>query len=186
MRNLRHAFNSQKQRAKERGIAWDLSFDEWSTIWGDKIVNRGRRRDQLCMARLGDAGPYAVGNVKIVTTAENNRERKWTAAQRQSAADKTRDRFSHVAQRQTLSRVVKAQWADPEYRAKMIAIHGDPQRRERASVRMSEQMTNPARRKAASDAVKRRMADPVEREKQTARVRAYWARYRAEKAARAQ
>lgn len=30
------------------------------------------------MARLGDKGPYAVGNVKIITNLENIRERKFS------------------------------------------------------------------------------------------------------------
>src|SRR5207344_150153 len=37
---------------------------------------RGRLKGQCVMARLNDEGPYALGNVKICLTDENNRERE--------------------------------------------------------------------------------------------------------------
>lgn len=66
---LRLKYRGQKTRAFERGIAFLLSFDEWLEIWvkSGRLLSRGRRRDEYCMARFGDVGPYAIGNVEIIT-----------------------------------------------------------------------------------------------------------------------
>jgi hypothetical protein len=58
------AFNNQKSQSKERGIVWQLTFDEWLSWWGDDIANRGRGKDKLQMQRYSDTGPYALGNIK--------------------------------------------------------------------------------------------------------------------------
>jgi hypothetical protein len=166
MTNYLPAFHRQKARAKARGIGWELTFSQWLAIWGNRTAERGRGSAQLCMARFGDTGPYSVGNVKIVTNAENRREQRFMESHRSALAEKVRMR-----------------WADTAHRAKMIAIHRAPERRAEYSRRMTEQMADPARRQKVSDAVKRRMADPVKREKQAECVRSYWARYRAAKAA---
>ena len=69
-RDLGYPFCSQKCSAKERGIEWLLSFEEWYKIWVDsgKFPLRGRKKGQYCMARFGDVGPYSVDNVKIILT----------------------------------------------------------------------------------------------------------------------
>lgn len=66
----------QRKRAKQRGIDFQLTFAEFLAIWDGRLPQRGKGSDQLCMARCGDTGPYAVGNVKIITAAENLRERR--------------------------------------------------------------------------------------------------------------
>lgn len=70
---LWRAYKTQSYGAKKRGIAFLLTFDEWLTIWQDSghIHERGQGRGLYCMSRPGDAGPYAVGNVKIVEHGEN-------------------------------------------------------------------------------------------------------------------
>jgi hypothetical protein len=72
-RDLGYPFCSQKCSAKERGIEWLLSFEEWYKIWVDsgKFPLRGRKKGQYCMARFGDVGPYSVDNVKIILIEEN-------------------------------------------------------------------------------------------------------------------
>lgn len=66
-------FYLQRYRAAQRGIEWQMTFDEWWGVWQDsgKWNQRGIRDGQYCMARRGDTGPYAVGNVDIVTGNEN-------------------------------------------------------------------------------------------------------------------
>ncbi|WP_175952838.1 hypothetical protein [Burkholderia sp. BCC0405] len=66
-------FKSQRGRAKNRGIAWDLTFEEWLKIWIDsgKMHLRGRGAGTYVMARIGDKGPYSVENVFICTNAQN-------------------------------------------------------------------------------------------------------------------
>jgi len=69
-------FCEHRSSARHRGIAWNLTFEEWWAIWQPHWALRGKRRNQLVMARLGDTGPYAVGNVKIITARENRLERR--------------------------------------------------------------------------------------------------------------
>lgn len=68
MTDLKHAYSCQKSSAKERDIPFLLSFDAWLKIWVDSghLHERGRKQGQYCMARFGDRGPYALGNVKII------------------------------------------------------------------------------------------------------------------------
>jgi hypothetical protein len=53
----------QKWTAGKRGIEWQFTYDTWLSWWGDDIVNRGRKKGQLVMARIGDVGPYHPDNV---------------------------------------------------------------------------------------------------------------------------
>jgi len=73
----RCAYINHKGSAKQRGIPFLLTFEEWLGIWTESgmLALRGPRSDQYVMARFGDAGPYAVGNVRICSTRENNAER---------------------------------------------------------------------------------------------------------------
>lgn len=71
------AFNSyqtQRFNARGRGISWKLTFEQWWQIWEQSghLNERGRKANQYCMARIGDKGPYAVGNVLIITNSENH------------------------------------------------------------------------------------------------------------------
>ena len=68
---------SQRQSAiGKRGIAWKINFSEWLSIWlaSGKWDKRGVGRGSYCMARHGDAGPYAVGNVSIQLCTINSRD----------------------------------------------------------------------------------------------------------------
>jgi hypothetical protein len=70
--------------ARGRKIPFLFTFEEWWKIWQDSghWEERGKRADQYCMARFGDKGPYAVGNVRIITKLENDRERKCSPERR--------------------------------------------------------------------------------------------------------
>lgn len=76
---IRKAFTNQRSSAKTRGVAFKLSYVQWLAIWArsGKLEKRGRKRHQYCMARIGDKGPYAVGNVKITTFKQNCLERRF-------------------------------------------------------------------------------------------------------------
>lgn len=67
------AFNRQKKYAKQRGIGWELTFDQWLAWWGDDLDKRGRGRDALQMQRPADTGPYAIGNIRKGTPKQNAR-----------------------------------------------------------------------------------------------------------------
>jgi hypothetical protein len=70
------AYSRHKLRAARRKIDFLLTFEEWTAIWqaSGKWEQRGTRRGQYVMARYGDRGPYAAGNVRICTCAENMKE----------------------------------------------------------------------------------------------------------------
>ncbi len=81
---LKVKFQEQKDRSIQRGIAWNLTFGQWLKIWIDSghLNERGCKSHQYCMARKGDEGSYAVGNVTIVTVRENHKEAKISDAGR--------------------------------------------------------------------------------------------------------
>ena len=76
LRVLGMSYAKQKFGAARRRIDFLLTFGEWLQIWVDSghLLERGCRKGQYVMARFGDKGPYAVGNVKIVTCNVNNKE----------------------------------------------------------------------------------------------------------------
>ena len=74
--SLEEQFKQQARQAKQRGIGWQLTFDEWLSIWNESghLHERGNKRGQYVMGRTGDIGPYAAGNVYICTFAQNLRD----------------------------------------------------------------------------------------------------------------
>jgi hypothetical protein len=68
---IRSRYRSQKASSIKRNIGWNFTFETWLEWWGDDFINRGRERDQLCMARHEDIGPYDINNVKKLTNAQN-------------------------------------------------------------------------------------------------------------------
>ena len=70
-----YRFQKQLQHSKERDIEWKLTFAEWWSLWeqSGKWLERGRGSGYV-MARHGDTGPYAVGNIKIISAKENHSE----------------------------------------------------------------------------------------------------------------
>ena len=90
-----YVYKAHKASARQRGIVFLLTFDEWWDIWGisGKWELRGRETDRYVMARFGDAGPYAVGNVRICTSQENNSE----AHRGKQVSNVTRKRLSEIA-----------------------------------------------------------------------------------------
>jgi len=74
-RLIRDDYNNHRTRALRRGIEFHLTLQEWVDIWQSSghWHKRGVRRDEYVMARLGpDIGPYAVGNVVIQISGQNN------------------------------------------------------------------------------------------------------------------
>ena len=69
-------YRTQRKGAGRRGIPFLLSFEEWAALWvqSGKWHQRGSHFGQFCMARYGDTGPYALGNVRICSVEENQAE----------------------------------------------------------------------------------------------------------------
>lgn len=68
-------YNDRMHRAEERGIEWLFTFESWWNIWKPFWKKRGRKSEDLCMARFEDKGPYSPENVRICTNRENHLER---------------------------------------------------------------------------------------------------------------
>ena len=81
----------QKGDAKRRGIKFLLTFKQWLKIWtaSGHLDESGSRRGQYHMARTGDKGPYAVGNVRICTAEENSSEKRHSEAHKRSMRGNT-------------------------------------------------------------------------------------------------
>lgn len=67
------AYISQRNNARKRGIAWEISLWDWWQIWqqSGRWEQRGRGSG-FVMCRFNDVGPYKVGNVFIATGVENS------------------------------------------------------------------------------------------------------------------
>jgi hypothetical protein len=78
----RAKYHIHKGSAKARGIEFDLTFDEWMAIWGDRLSQRGTKPGQLQMCRHRDEGGYTLGNVRIDTREGNVAELRQTLIRR--------------------------------------------------------------------------------------------------------
>lgn len=77
MKKLRQDYRYHKHNAKVRNIKWEFTFDTWLNVWikSGKYYERGCKKNQYCMCRYNDTGPYSPDNVRIDTNANNLRER---------------------------------------------------------------------------------------------------------------
>lgn len=69
----RGRYTQHKINAKQRGIEFTLTYDEWWKIWEEsgKWDLRGCKVGCYVMARKGDAGPYSKDNVLILSFYRN-------------------------------------------------------------------------------------------------------------------
>jgi hypothetical protein len=67
-------YSAQKQNARRRGISFEFNYDTWIEWWGADIVNRGKGKDKLVMARNNDIGAYHPNNVVKMLNQENVRQ----------------------------------------------------------------------------------------------------------------
>lgn len=65
------AYVTHRKHARGRGVDFLLTFDKWLAIWEESGHINERGNGKYVMARYGDVGPYAVGNVRIITCGEN-------------------------------------------------------------------------------------------------------------------
>ncbi len=73
MTNYYQDYMTQRRNASRRDIEFNLSFDEWLSIWSQsgKLELRGRGAGKYHMCRKNDIGAYDITNVYI-DLAENN------------------------------------------------------------------------------------------------------------------
>ncbi len=103
-RGALNAFRAHKCGATTRGIEFEFSFDEWVSWWEGALgpqwqKKRGCKRDQFCMARAEDKGPYAPWNVKCILHEDNVSEK----AINNTAAYGTRVNTNKLTEAQVIS-----------------------------------------------------------------------------------
>lgn len=64
-------WHKARAQANYRGEIWDLTFDQWYDIWGDKWDQRGRGADQYCMVLIDPDHGWTVNNVEVITRREH-------------------------------------------------------------------------------------------------------------------
>jgi hypothetical protein len=75
-----HKYNVEKKggRFDKNGnkIEFKLTLEEWLDIWQSSghYHERGHKKGQYCMSRVGDLGHYEVGNVFIQPIVQNTRD----------------------------------------------------------------------------------------------------------------
>lgn len=106
MVKLRRAYVAHRDSAKQRGIGFEFTFEEWLAVWieSGKLSQRGRKKGQYVMSRPGDAGPYRVDNVRIITVGENardeaHRKRLSESGMGRVVSDETRLKLSEAGKR---------------------------------------------------------------------------------------
>lgn len=70
---IRHVpYLRQKAQCKYRGEAFELTFEDFCTLWDteEKWLGRGRDRADLVLTRIDIKGPWSMSNVEIITRGE--------------------------------------------------------------------------------------------------------------------
>ena len=68
-------YYEQTKKVESRNIEWQFTFETWLDWWGDDLHLRGNRKDDLCMCRYQDSGPYHPDNCYKDTMANNSRDK---------------------------------------------------------------------------------------------------------------
>lgn len=68
------AYAQHKKNAIQREVEFSITFLQWWSVWQKSGKWNERGRGKYVMARNGDVGAYAVGNVHICTSSENVKE----------------------------------------------------------------------------------------------------------------
>lgn len=124
---LKSDFHMQRVSARGRGIGFELTWDQWLNIWivSGHLLERGKGAGKYCMARHGDVGPYAVGNVSIVTFEENLRDRVFSAEHRRKISEASKGRVCSEVTRRKLSAALKGKVKSAEHCRKLsLALTG--------------------------------------------------------------
>jgi len=78
MNRIRRYYNTKKATSKQRGIPFELELRDlhWLLHMARIDISQvGKRKGQYLLSRLGDTGPYAIGNCRFVTAEQNGHDR---------------------------------------------------------------------------------------------------------------
>lgn len=163
------AYLAHKQNAAVRSIDFLLTYEEWLQIWEQSghLHERGCRKGQYCMARFGDKGPYAVGNVKIILHRDNILEKEYKDSQREAIRKSNLAREYKTfkltdEQRQKISKALKGSLKSEEHRRNHSESlkgfrHTDETRAKMSRSKQGRKFSDETRAKL-SEAAKRREA----------------------------
>jgi hypothetical protein len=105
---LRGAFEYQRWYARSKGRGFELTYEQWLEIWqaSGHLHERGPYKGQYVMARFGDKGPYAIGNVEIITAEQNHKDHRMNVPAHYDRS---------VAMRAQISEGVKTAWRNGDF-----------------------------------------------------------------------
>jgi hypothetical protein len=73
-RDKYYAFAKHKAQAHFRGESYELTFEDWCSLWPDDVwIKRGRQVDDLCLTRWDFAGEWSMVNVVVCTRRDHFR-----------------------------------------------------------------------------------------------------------------
>lgn len=95
-------YRDNASRAKRRGIAFRLTFEEWLGLWAEHIKERGPYRGQYVLCRKNDQGDYVIGNCYIAHGTHNSSVRGYMETRTNSIAiGNYKDQLSQQFKRQS-------------------------------------------------------------------------------------
>ena len=73
-----YRYGKQKRDAASRGIAFNLTLDEWYNWWlqqgVDKNIPSRLNKHTLCMCRYNDQGAYELTNIYCASLSQNQKD----------------------------------------------------------------------------------------------------------------
>lgn len=76
--NLYALYQQNKRNAEKRRIAYRLTFKDWLTTWGERILDehRGAGDDRLRLERIDKGGIFEAGNVQLARRVKRGQIRR--------------------------------------------------------------------------------------------------------------
>lgn len=73
---IKYTFNKIKQRAKERGISFELTHEQFEKFCYKYkyIQKKGKEKDSYSIDRINCFEGYTLGNIRAITLSENGRK----------------------------------------------------------------------------------------------------------------
>ena len=60
-----------RNQANFRNETWELSFDDFCSLWREHWQHKGRGREGYCLSRTDDEGAWELGNVEVIPRHEH-------------------------------------------------------------------------------------------------------------------
>ena len=65
------AFHRMRAQAKHRGDLFELTFEEFESVWNGRWEQRGRKPHELCMRRIDATLPWRLDNITVIERSEH-------------------------------------------------------------------------------------------------------------------